>query len=113
MVARTSWPPSSLTRNIVLGRASVTSPSTSIFSSLLAILAFSITFQTKIRPGAAESSWYQDRRPFREDPGPLGRDRHRVLEVRGERAVDGRDRPFVLVHVHLGRARRDHRLDRE
>src|SRR6185437_3241572 len=34
MWPRTSWPLSSLTRNIVLGRASVISPSISIFSSL-------------------------------------------------------------------------------
>src|SRR5918992_4733630 len=34
MWPRTSWPLSSLTRNIVFGRASVTSPSISIFSSL-------------------------------------------------------------------------------
>src|SRR3954454_1497728 len=33
MWPRTSWPLSSLTRNIVLGRASVISPSISIFSS--------------------------------------------------------------------------------
>src|SRR5436190_2427360 len=36
MVASTVWPPpSSCTRNIVLGSASTTSPSTSIFSSLV------------------------------------------------------------------------------
>src|SRR6478672_12862801 len=35
----TSWPLSSLTRNIVLGRASVTSPSTSMVSSLTKRLA--------------------------------------------------------------------------
>src|SRR5215510_5094881 len=34
MCPRTSWPLSSFTRNIVLGRASVISPSISIFSSL-------------------------------------------------------------------------------
>src|SRR3954451_7965855 len=35
MCPRTSWSLSSFTRNIVLGRASITSPSISIFSSLL------------------------------------------------------------------------------
>src|SRR3954470_14157093 len=35
MVASTAWPPSSCTLNIVLGSASTTSPSTSIFSSLV------------------------------------------------------------------------------
>src|SRR6476469_4057932 len=35
MLPSTSWPLSSLTRNIVLGRASVISPSISIFSSAM------------------------------------------------------------------------------
>src|SRR5437868_6444481 len=41
----TSWPLSSLTRNIVLGRASVISPSISIFSSLAMRAAAYLTAQ--------------------------------------------------------------------
>src|SRR3954469_6865603 len=41
----TSWPLSSLTRNIVLGRASVISPSISIFSSLAMRRAAYLTAQ--------------------------------------------------------------------
>ena len=40
-------------------------------------------------------------------------DRDRVLEMGRERAVDGRDRPLVVVDVDLGLAGGDHRLDRE
>src|SRR5579885_71218 len=135
MVARTSWPPSSLTRNIVLGRASVTSPSTSIFSSLLAILpSFTGTGRGRRTPAAGRgarlprplpepraksrlspqrSSSYQDPRRSREHPRPLRGDRDRVLEVSRERAVDGGDRPAVVMDVHVRAAGGDHRLDRE
>src|SRR6478609_7299651 len=49
----------------------------------------------------------------REHPRALGRDRERVLEVRGPAAVRGHDGPLVLEQVGLLGAHRDHRLDRE
>ena len=45
--------------------------------------------------------------------GPVSRDRDGVLEMGCERAVRGRDRPLVVVDVHLRAADRDHRLDRD
>src|SRR3954447_11897992 len=100
---------------MVLGRASVTSPSTSIFSSLLAILSSRNAWfrHKKARPGAAEASWYQDLCATREHARALFRDRDGVLEVGRQRAVGGRDRPPVVVLVDGRAARRDHRLDRE
>src|ERR1700749_62564 len=97
---------------MVLGRASVTSPSTSILSSLLAILQTSresahcasclLRKRSKMmRTGSADRSWYQDPCGFRQDPGALRGDRDGVLEVGRERPVDGRDRPVVVVHVDL------------
>ena len=45
--------------------------------------------------------------------GPFLGDRHRVLEVGGQGAVLGRDRPFVVVEVHVRAPGGDHRLDRK
>ena len=47
----------------------------------------------------------------RGDPDAVAMDRDRVLPVRRHAAVDGRDRPLVLVHEGLGAAGGDHRLD--
>src|SRR5262245_66360830 len=55
MWPRTSWPLSNLTRNIVLGRASVISPSISIFSSF-AIGAGQGSACAAVAPGSATRS---------------------------------------------------------
>ena len=49
--------------------------------------------------------------PGRENPRPGRGDRDRELEVRGERAVLGVDRPPVVAHPHLVAPGVDHRLD--
>ena len=41
--------------------------------------------------------------PRRQDPRPVGGDRDRELEVRGQRAVLGEDRPAVVAHAHRWR----------
>src|ERR1043166_1045426 len=55
-------------------------------------------------------SWYQDPASG-EDPRPGRRDGHGVLEMGRQRVVGGRDRPLVVVEVHLRATGRDHRLD--
>ena len=52
-------------------------------------------------------------RVVRQDSRPVRGDRDGVLEMGRKRAVDGRDRPVVVVDVDVGAAGGDHRLDRE
>src|SRR5919197_4087032 len=49
--------------------------------------------------------------PGGEDSGPLGGDRHGELEVGGQRAVLGEDRPVVVAHAHAVAPGGDHGLD--
>src|SRR5688572_33403361 len=49
----------------------------------------------------------------REDPRAVGRDRDRVLEVGGHRAVLRANRPAVVHHEDVRLTGRDHRLDRD
>src|SRR5918911_5696906 len=51
--------------------------------------------------------------PRREDPRAVRGDGDRELEVRGERAVLGVDRPAVVAHPHHVAPGGDHGLDRE
>src|SRR5438093_6255 len=75
MWPRTSWSLSSLTLNMVLGRASVTSPSISIFSS------FPMRRERVAAPSCVNGGSAALERRL---AGPLGEERaHRVLEVLG------------------------------
>src|SRR3954466_6752102 len=100
MVARTEWPPSICTRNIVLGSASVISPSTSIFSSLFAKSPFFFAHENTAGSPAPNRLWEQTglgrRLRAGQDPRRPVLDRDRVLEVRRHRAVGRRDRPVVV-----------------
>src|SRR6266550_6624885 len=49
----------------------------------------------------------------RENTRSVGCYGHRVLEMGGQRAVLGRDRPAVVMEVHVRASGGDHRLDRD
>src|SRR3954468_4546394 len=77
--ARTLWPLSISTRNIALGRGSITLPSTSIASSFLLI-----TFRFHLSPGSWMGASYGSESDCRRD-GLEGRsDRHSAARVLGE-----------------------------
>src|SRR5690349_25097597 len=105
MCARTRWPFSSSTANIVFGSGSITVPSTSIASFFANLAPWSL-FSNECRPGWADtrtvriSTTAESHNPAvsdtSEDLGPVGRHRDRVLEVGRERPVPRRDRPPVL-----------------
>src|SRR5215207_9260427 len=86
MCQRTSWSLSSLTLNIVLGKASVTSPSNSIFSSLpirTGRVAATPIAEPELRSGGAAplSRLFTLELGF---PRPICKERaHRVLQIVG------------------------------
>src|ERR1700735_2726303 len=114
MWASTWWLFSSSTRNIRLGKGSMTVATTSMASSLPLPSAdfffsgnglFAISSISPRRPGYVA-------RP-RKNPRSIRRDRYRVLEVRRITAVGRHCGPIVVKHLHGRLARVDHRLDRE
>src|SRR5437762_11036058 len=117
---------SSSTRNIALGSGSITVAMTSMASSLefpespfffssrigLAIVSRVSTGRSKDRP-----LHLLPRRPGhlfrpRQNPRPVGGNRHGVLEVRRGAAIRRFRHPFVP-HAHFRTARIHHRLDRD
>src|ERR671916_3449523 len=125
MCANTLCPLSNSTRNCVFGNASVTAPSTSITSSLAKNLSFLTGYKIMgaaplpLPPARASQPASRPLLPtgtpvLRKHPGAILRHGDRVLEVGGERAVGGVDRPLVvLVEVYRVVAERDHGLYRE
>src|SRR5690348_12659213 len=125
MWARTRWPFSSSTANIVLGNGSMTVPSTSIASRLATGAQRSLSHDecrsgrtdTRTRSVSNElvgvKGVRSTSRDLREDLRTVVRDRDRVLEVGGQRSVAGHDRPAIRLHDDLVAAEREHRLDRQ
>src|SRR5579862_1446970 len=122
MWARTRWPFSNSTANIVLGSGSMTVPSTSI-ASFLATGSRSSLSRTECRPEWADTRTVRIS-TFRrsgncqaggsdggEDLRAVLGDRDAVLEMGGERTVAGHDRPVVGLHDRLVAAEGEHRLD--
>src|SRR3954470_23655578 len=74
-----------------------------------------IAWEVRTRASASRRgpSWYQNPCSGGQNPGPLGRDGHRVLEMRRQGGVGGRNRPLVVVDVDVRATGRDHRLDRD
>src|SRR6266487_2520376 len=108
MCANTRWPFSSSTANIVLGSGSITVPSTSIASFLATGVEFPFLV-SNAGPVDRHTNAQRIKRPPIRQP-ELDRGGHsdrgqdlcamlcngdRVLEMRGERAVAGDDRPIV------------------
>src|SRR5450432_1238622 len=124
MWARTRWPFSSSTANIVFGSGSITVPSTSIASFLATGFRSSLS-RTECRPEWADTrtvrisnvrqssnrgaGWSDGREDLR---AVLG-DRDAVLEVGGQGPVAGDDRPVVGQHRRFVAAQGEHRLDRQ
>src|SRR5204862_3944977 len=113
MWARTRWPFSSSTANIVLGNGSITVPSTSI-ASFLATGSGVPFLVPNAGPGgpAHERAAYQigliranrGRRALdrRENHRARGRHGDRVLQVGGQRAIAGDDRQVIGQHRRVG-----------
>src|SRR5436190_9242782 len=106
MWARTRWPFSSSTANIVLGSGSMTVPSTSI-ASFLATGVSRTPSHRHAGPAGADTRTLRIPNPSKSDnrsndPSDGGedlrsslRDRDRVFEVGGQRAVPRDDRPAI------------------
>ena len=122
MWASTRWPFSNSTANIVLGSGSITVPSTSIASRLATgyVLPFltrsvgpdgptheRVAYQMTPIPATRTPS-SSDRR---EDLGTMLGHRDGVLEMGGERSVDGHDSPVVRLDPCLVASEGEHRLD--
>src|SRR5262245_30698154 len=116
MRARTEWPLSSWTRNIVDGSASTTSPSISIFSSLTATSRANRPFgwgfrvrtaaQTDVRAAAGHRSIRSSPKP---GPQTQGREPHARTPGRAETpegvrfaAAVGTSNPHASGHAHAG-----------
>src|SRR5690242_4538215 len=119
MCARTRWPFSSSTANIVFGSGSITVPSTSIASFFANLAPWSL-FSNECRPGWADtrtvriSTTANSDNPAISDAGEdlraTGGDGDGVLEVGGQRAVPRRDRPVVVADLGRLRPEGEHRL---
>src|SRR5947207_953046 len=92
----------SSTRNIVLGNASTTVPSTVMVSSFAILSSF--LPREACRAAAFSTLSCQN-------PGSVRRDRHRVLEVRRETVINRHDGPAIFERQHVGFSDVHHRLD--
>src|SRR5689334_9345821 len=115
---------SSSTRNIAFGSGSITVAITSMasslefpespffFSSRIGLAIFSRAYPNRFKNHPQLSPRWPGHlfRP-RQNPRPVGGNRHRVLEVR-RRAAIGRFRHPLVTHAHFRAARIHHRLDR-
>src|SRR5690242_15906274 len=111
---------SSSTRNMALGNGSMTVAITSMASSFgfpesplsfffLSSNGFAIFSCSALHP---LPRWAGHFFRARQNPRPVGRDRHGVLEVRRRTAVRGLRGPFIA-HPHFRAPSIDHRLDRD
>src|SRR4051812_50228065 len=69
-----------------------------------------IAWEVRTRASASRRgpSWYQNPCSGGQNPGPLGRHGHGVLEMGRQRGIGGRERPIVVVGGKRGAARRGH-----
>src|SRR5947208_14017460 len=119
MWARTLWPFSSSAANIVLGRGSITVPSTSIASFLATVAKRSLsriecrsgtgTRTCRVSNGAVSGK--RRSADAGQDFGPVLGDRDRVFEVRGEGPIPGHDRPAIGLDFDLFAAQGEHGPD--
>src|SRR5688572_2531650 len=122
MWASTRWPFSSSTANIVLGSGSMTVPSTSIASRLATgyVLPFLTGSAGPDGPTHERIAYQKSRFPARRKSSDRCQDFRtvlghgdRVLEVGGERTVDGGDRPVIGEDMGAVVTQREHGLDGE
>src|SRR5579864_1398004 len=107
---------SSSTRNIALGSGSITVAITSMASSLgldASALRLSASGRLPMCPLARLPRWSLHFAGTRENPGPVGCNRHGMLKMRRVGPVRRNRGPIILEHAHIRSANVHHGLDGE